>query len=101
MEGLEKDVCLGVLERVPENTPTTWCSRMCVVPKKNGSPHHTVNCHAVNHAAPRQTHHVVPPFLQAAGVPAGLYKTCLDDWEGYHSIPITEEDHHITTFVTH
>ena len=31
--GLEKDIRLGVLERVPENTPTTWCSRMCVVVK--------------------------------------------------------------------
>jgi hypothetical protein len=36
-EGMKKDVCLGVLERVPENTPNTWCSRMCVVPKKNGN----------------------------------------------------------------
>lgn len=24
MEGLEKDMCLGVLEKVPQNTPTTW-----------------------------------------------------------------------------
>ena len=32
--GLEKDIRIGV----PENTPTTWCSRMCVVVKKNGSP---------------------------------------------------------------
>ena len=26
---------------------------------------------------------------------------CLDAWEGYDSIPIAEEDHHITTFITH
>ena len=33
---LERDVRLGVLERVPENTPTTWLSRMVVTAKSNG-----------------------------------------------------------------
>ena len=86
--GLEKDIRLGVLERVPENTPVTWCSRMCVVVKKNGSPRWMVDFKAVNNAAPRQTHPVIPLFQQAASVPTGTYKTCLDAWEGYHSIPI-------------
>ena len=36
LEGLEKDIHVGVLEKVPENTPTTWCSIICGVPKKNG-----------------------------------------------------------------
>ena len=27
---LERDVRIGVLERVDPNTPTTWCSRMVV-----------------------------------------------------------------------
>ena len=40
------------------------------------------------------------PFQQATPVPSGTWKTCLDAWEGYHSIPIAEEDRHITTFVT-
>ena len=40
-EGLEKDVCLEVWERVPENTPTTWYSQMYVVVKNNF-------CHAVH-----------------------------------------------------
>ena len=31
---LERDIALGVIERVPSNTPTTWCSRMHVVGKK-------------------------------------------------------------------
>ena len=35
-QDLERDIELGVLERVPSNTPTTWCSRMHVVGKKMG-----------------------------------------------------------------
>ena len=27
---IERDIRLGVLERVPANTPVTWCSRMHV-----------------------------------------------------------------------
>ena len=87
MTGLEKDVHLGVLERVPENTPTTWWSRMCVVPKKNAS-HHMVNFKAVNSAAARQTHPVIPPFLQVAGVSGGVYKTCLDAWKVTIAYPL-------------
>ena len=35
---LERDITLGVLERVPQNTPVTWCARMHVVGKKTGEP---------------------------------------------------------------
>ncbi len=35
---IERDIKLGVLERVPANTPVTLCSRMHVVAKKNGDP---------------------------------------------------------------
>ena len=35
---LERDIALGVIERVPSNTPTTWCSRMHVAGKKTGAP---------------------------------------------------------------
>ena len=42
-EDLERDIALGVLERVPQNTPVTWCARMHVVGKKNGDPHRVVD----------------------------------------------------------
>ena len=51
--GLEKDVHLGVLERVPENTLHTRCSRMCVTVKKNVSLGRTVDFRSENDAAPR------------------------------------------------
>ena len=33
-------------------------------------------------------------------VPKDTYKTVLDAWEGYHSIPLAEEDKNYTTFIT-
>ena len=36
--GLDRDEAIGVIERVPPGTPTTWCHRMVVVPKKDNSP---------------------------------------------------------------
>ena len=36
MQDLDRDVALGVLEVVPENTPMTWCHRMMICRKHNG-----------------------------------------------------------------
>ena len=33
--GLDRDVRLGVLEKVPLGTPVTWCHRMVICAKKN------------------------------------------------------------------
>ena len=49
---------------------------------------------------PRQTHATNSPFHQAVSVPKNTYKTVLDAWKGYHSIPLAEEDKDYTTFIT-
>ena len=100
LEGLEKDVRLGVLERVPVNTPSSWCSRMVVCTKKDGKPCRTIDFKAVNASSPRQTHVVESPYLQASGIPAHTWRTSLDCWEDYHSLPLDPEDKDFTTFVT-
>ena len=97
---LEQDIKLGVLERVPSNTPTTWCSRMHVVSKKNGNPRRVVDLRAVNLATSRQTHITEPPFRQAMSVPPETWRFTSDAWNGYHSIPLDERDRHVTTFLT-
>ena len=38
--------------------------------------------------------------MQASGVPAKSWKTCLYAKEGYHSIPIHKEDQKQTAFLT-
>lgn len=35
--GLERDVQLGVIERVEMGTPVTWCQRMVIAAKKDGT----------------------------------------------------------------
>ena len=97
---LERDVKLGVLEKVPPNTPVTWCSRMVVTAKSDGSPRRTVDLQPQNRHAVRQTHHVQSPFHLAVSVPQNTKKTVTDAWNGYHSVPIRPEDRHFTTFIT-
>lgn len=70
-----------------DDTPTTWCHRMVVVPKKNGSHRCTVDLQKLNAATKRETHHTSSPFNQASMMPAHTRKTVLYTWNGYHSLP--------------
>ena len=98
--GLDQDVRLGVIEPVPIGEPVTWCHRMVVCTKKTGKPRRTVDFQALNVHAIRETHHTQSPFHQARSVPHDTKKTVFDAWNGYHSVPIREEDKHLTTFIT-
>ena len=64
-EDIERDIRLGVLERVPLNTPVTLCSRMHIVAKKNGEPRRVVDMQPVNAASKRlpimSSHHMLRP----------------------------------------
>ena len=97
---LDRDEAIGVIERVPPGTPTTWCHRMVVVPKKDNSPRRTVNFQPLNEHSSRQTHHTMSPFHQASMVPAGTKKTVLDAWNGYHSVYLDPACRDLTTFIT-
>ena len=98
--GLDQDVRLGVLEEVPVGTPVTWCHRMVICAKKNGKPRRTVDFQALNKHAFRETHHTQSPFHQARRIPNGKRKTVFDAWNGYHIVPLHEDDRHKTTFIT-
>ena len=98
--GLDRDVRLGVLERVPVNEPTSWLSRMIITPKHDGSPRRVIDYQPVNDHCPRQTHHTRSPWQVASSVPRHTVKTVCDAWHGYHSVPIHPADRHITSFIT-
>ena len=83
-QDLDRDVALGIIKPVPLNTPTTWCARMVVVPKHDGTPRRTVDFKALNNASMRQTHHTRSPFM-AADIPANTKKSVLN---AYHSVAI-------------
>lgn len=98
--GLDRDVRLGVLEQVPLGTPDTWCHRMVICTKKNGSLRRTIHFQQLNQHATRETHHCQSPFHQARAVPVNTKKTIFDAWNGYHSVALAESDRHFTTFIT-
>ena len=99
-QDLFRDIDLGVIEPVPQNTPTTWCARMHIVGKKTGDPRRVVDLRNLNSATIRQTHHTEPRFSQATSVPPNTWRFCSDAWNGYHSVPIAPQDRHLTTFLT-
>ena len=99
-EGIDMDVRLGVIEPVPIGEPVTWCHRMVICAKKNSEPRRTVDFQPLNAHSARETHHTQSPFHQARSVPHNKKKTVFDAWNGYHSIPLHEDDYHLTTFIT-
>ena len=98
--GLDTDVVEGVLEGVPMGTPDTWCTRMVITPKKNGTPRRTIDLSALTRADIRETHHTSSAAKIARSVPANKLKSTLDCVNGYHGVELAEEDHHKTTFIT-
>ena len=97
---LKRDEALGVIERVPANTPVTWLHNMVITPKADGTPRRTVDFQPLNRHSVRETHHTVPPAKQARAIPPNTFKTVTDAWNGYHSIEILASDRHKTTFLT-
>lgn len=98
--GLDQDVRLGDIEHLPIGEPVTWCHRMVICAKKVGKPRRTVDFQPLNVHATRETHHTPSSFHQARPVPHGTKKSVLDAWNGYHSVPIQQDDRHLTTFIT-
>ena len=97
---LIRDEALGVIEKVPYGEPVTWCHRMVVTRKHDGSPRRTVDLSPLNKFCKRETFATEAPFPLARRVPGMTWKTVADAWNGYHSVPLRESDRHLTTFIT-
>ena len=95
-----RDEALGVIEKVPYGVPVTWCHRMVVTRKHDGTPRRTVDLSPLNRYCRREPHSGESPFLLARRVPGGTWKTVSDAWNGYHSVPLRGSDRHLTTFIT-
>ena len=79
-QDLERDVAIGVLEKVPMNTQTTWLSRMVVTAKANEDHRRTVDFQPLNKHIKRQTFLVETPWQLASRIPGDAKKTVLDHW---------------------
>ena len=99
-EDLLRDEALGVIERVPYGEPVSWCHRMEITRKHDGSPRRTVDLSPLNQFCKRETFSTESPFQLARRVPRGSWKSVIDAWNGFHSVPLRESDRHLTTFIT-
>jgi hypothetical protein len=99
-DDLLRDEALGVIERVPYGEPVTWCHRMVVTQKHDGSPRRTVDLSPLNKFCKRETFAMESLSHLARRIPKETWKTVTDAWNGYHSVPLRESDHHLTTFIT-
>ena len=97
---IEADVKRGVLRKVPPGEPTPWCAKLVITAKKDGRPRRTVDLAELTRAGIRETHHTRSPIKVVCSVPSGMVKTTLDCVDGYHGIPLAQEDWHKTTFLT-
>ena len=97
---IQRDEALGILEKVPYGEPVTWCHRMVVTRKHDGTPRRTVDLSPLNKFCKRETHAGESPFHLARRIPPNVWKTVCDAWNGYHSVPLRESDRHLTTFIT-
>ena len=97
---LERDEALGVIEKVPYGEAVTWCHRMVIARKHDGTPRRTVDLSPLNKYCKRETFVTESPFHLARKVPGDTWKTVTDAWNGYHSVPLRESDRHLTTFIT-
>ena len=71
-KGLDQDVDMGILEKVPKGDPTKWLHPMHVVPKPDGTPHRTIDVRNHNKVCKREDYHVVSPYKQARSIPHHL-----------------------------
>ena len=69
-EGIDQDVKLGIIEEVPQGTPTTWCATMAPQGKKNGGVRRTVDLQQLKSAILRETHFTPTPFDIVSQVPS-------------------------------
>ena len=97
---LLRDEALGVIERVPYGEPVTWCHRMVITRKHDGSPRRTVDLSPLNRFCQRETFAMESPFHLARRIPKDTWKTVTDAWNGYHSVSQRPSDRHLTTFIT-
>ena len=97
---LDRDVRLGVIEKVPQGEIEKWMSMMVITAKANGDPRRTVDYQQLNKATHREVHHTPSPINLVASIPGNTLKTVLDAWNGYHSLPLDEDSKHLTTFIT-
>ena len=97
---LDRDVELGIIEKVPVGEAVEWCSRMVTVRKKDGSPRITVDYQPLNKQCLRETYPNPQPFDIVSSIPLHTYRTVSDAKRGYHQVILDETSVKLTAFIS-
>lgn len=78
---------------------------MLIIPKKNGEPRRVVDFKTLNSQYQRAVNSSQDTMRMATSVPVPkkgkkMYFSCLDTWNGYHSIPLEKESEKYFRFLT-
>lgn len=99
-EDLVRDEALGVTEKVPNGVPVTWCHRMVITRKHDGTPRKRDDLSPLNKFCIREKFPAKAPFHLARRVPGKTWKSVSRCMEWQHSIQLRESDRHLTYFIT-
>ena len=92
---------LFVIENVPNVAPVTWCHRLVVTCKHDGTPRRTVDLSPLNKFFSRETFPAKAHFQFANRVPGKTWKSVSDSWNSFHNVgPLRNSDRHLTTSIT-
>ena len=97
---LFRDVDLGVIEPVPCGEPVSWCHRMVITKKQDGSPRRTVDLSPLNKHCKRETFSTESPFHIIRRIPQSTWNTVTDAWNGFHGMVLDKNGRHLTSFIT-
>jgi len=97
-EELNRMESIGVISKVTE--PTAWRAGMVVVPKRSGDVRICVDLKALNESVMRETHPIPKVDNTLAQLSGAAVFSKLDAISGFWQIPLDEESHLLTTFIS-
>lgn len=101
-EKLDKLLDMGIIEEVPEATPTTWVSPLVVVPKAGGKDIRVcVDMRRANEAIIKERHPIPTIEEVLYDLNGATVFSKIDLKWGFHQIEPEEDSRAITMFITH
>ena len=93
---MDNAVKMGILENVSgQPNYALWLAPMLVVPKKDNTPRRVIDFSLLNKFCKRSAEATLDTNRMATAVPVPgpgqeIFFSCLDAWNGYHSIPLAD-----------
>ena len=97
-EELNRTERLGGISRLEK--PTDWCSGMVMVPKNNGDVRICVDLKPLNNDILREPYPIPSVDDTLALLSGATYFSKLDAKSGFWQVPLADESHVVTTFIT-